>query len=178
MSITSRVPFPPGTLTPTYARRPSGDSAIPMPPPRYSPVVTGPVAVRYGTRARRVRAAVSTTATPSAVATQARPSAPTASPYGAVPTRTEATGPRAGSTKVTVSAPKSATSSVPAGAGAPGDAADGEGADGEGTEGEGAEGEAAPGDGDAVAGPAAARSPPWAQPASRATAAASPARAR
>ncbi len=68
----------PGTLTPTYARAPSGERAMPMPPPRYSPSVTGPVAVRYGTRATRTRVRVSTTATPSAVATHARPSTPTA----------------------------------------------------------------------------------------------------
>lgn len=80
VSMTSSTPLPSGTLTPTYTRRPSGDSAIPIPPPRYSPVVTGPVRVSYGIRVSRVRLSVSTTATPSAVATHARPSAPTATP--------------------------------------------------------------------------------------------------
>lgn len=80
VSMTSSTPLPSGTLTPTYTCRPSGAIAIPIPPPRYSPVVTGPVRVSYGMRASLVRFPVSTTATPSAVATQARPSAPTATP--------------------------------------------------------------------------------------------------
>lgn len=122
--MTSSTPGPPGTLTPTYSCRPSGASAMPIPPPRYSPVVAGPLRVRYGMRPRPVRVAVSTTATPSAVATQARPSAPSASPYGAVPASTEPTGPRAGSTKVTVEPPKSVTRSVPCAVGTAASAAD------------------------------------------------------
>src|SRR5690349_19395868 len=88
-----------------------------MPPPRYSPVVTGPVSVAYGIRAMRFSVLVSTAATPSAVATLAGPPPPSARPEGAAPTVTEprsAAAPRReGSTKVTVSAPKSATSRVP-----------------------------------------------------------------
>ncbi|MFF2963958.1 hypothetical protein ACFVT1_34820 [Streptomyces sp. NPDC057963] len=84
--------------------------------------------VSYGMRAVLVRLSVPTTATPSAVATQARPSPPTTSPYGAAPASTGSKAPRSGSTNVTVSAPESATRSVPDGVRPDGAGADRSGA--------------------------------------------------